>query len=85
VVEAGRDAHVSVPFSPVRACENPAVSEPSIPTGNLVLIAILGVVAFVSGAWMLIDDLPWIGLATVVLGALLFGVAVRALRLRSRG
>jgi hypothetical protein len=60
------------------------MSRSDLPIPNLIAVLLVGVVAGLSGVLLIANDVVWMAIVTLVLAAVLVGVAVAGLRARLR-
>ena len=62
----------------------PDLPIPNLPIPNLIAVLLVGLVAALSGVLLIANDVVWMAIVTLVLAAVLVGVAVAGLRARLR-
>ena len=62
----------------------PVLPIPNLPIPNLIAVLLVGLVAALSGVLLIANDVVWMAIVTLVLAAVLIGVAVAGLRARLR-
>jgi hypothetical protein len=62
----------------------PDLPTPKLPIPNLIAVLLVGLVAALSGVLLIANDVVWMAVVTLVLAAVLVGVAVAGLRARLR-
>ena len=62
----------------------PDLPIPNLPIPNLIAVLLVGLVAGLSGVLLIANDVVWMAIVTLVLAAVLVGVAVAGLRARLR-
>jgi NhaP-type Na+/H+ and K+/H+ antiporter len=60
------------------------MSRSDLPIPNLIAVLLVGLVAGLSGVLLIANDVVWMAIVTLVLAAVLVGVAVAGLRARLR-
>ncbi len=62
----------------------PVLPIPNLPIPNLIAVLLVGLVAALSGVLLIANDVVWMAIVTLVLAAVLIGVAVAGLLARLR-